>query len=554
MESRKLIEEVLAGDRKAFEALVHQYQNVALGFAFSKLGDFHLAEDVVQESFLIAYQKMRNLEEIDSFSSWLRGIVNYRCHRVFRMKLRTWDAIDQSGFEKAADADQHRDLEQLQERRLLEQAILRLPELQRTAVALFYLEDQSQKFISDFLDLPVSKVNNLLADARKRLNRRLFNMAKDHFRERRLEENFAKSIGEVVGIEGPIVDTQLDKNEQTCVFDVLGSKTSNHNKGPEMVVVQRLEKNRFRCMTNGSRISQKDKLYAYGDYHSALKSFTDDQVKATINAMSPKTLEKKQVVTGIKVIDLLCPIMNYGNLGIFGKEGVGRLVFLMELIARKDKIGSDLSIFFFVDGWNALGTQDLLQTEKCLASDFHDKLQIAWMVHPKAASYAFAEQAEFLETRLYFSPLKAMDGLWPAIDPIYCHTFEEQRMHLSTRHQEAAQGVIGALKLTRQKLLDDSYLEKLVLGDGELASQERQVSMAKKLDRLPDDEKVLVKRGLLLERYLTQPFFVAENHTGRKGEFVPLEETIRDCQSILNGDLDDRKLDELMWKGQLQSN
>lgn len=57
MDLRALINRVRAGDHEAFAALVQRYQGIAFGYAVALLGDFHTAQDVVQEAFVIAYYR-----------------------------------------------------------------------------------------------------------------------------------------------------------------------------------------------------------------------------------------------------------------------------------------------------------------------------------------------------------------------------------------------------------------------------------------------------------------------------------------------------------------
>lgn len=59
------------------------------------------------------------------------------------------------------------------------------------------------------------------------------------------------------------------------------------------------------------------------------------------------------------------------------------------------------------------------------------------------------------------------------------------------------------------------------------------------LDELSEDDRITVDRARKIERFLSQPFFVAEVFTGSPGKYVPLEETIKGFQMILNGEFDD---------------
>ena len=59
------------------------------------------------------------------------------------------------------------------------------------------------------------------------------------------------------------------------------------------------------------------------------------------------------------------------------------------------------------------------------------------------------------------------------------------------------------------------------------------------IEELADEDKLLVQRARKMQRFLTQPFYVAEEFTGMPGRFVPLEETVRGFKMIVQGQLDD---------------
>jgi F-type H+-transporting ATPase subunit beta len=59
------------------------------------------------------------------------------------------------------------------------------------------------------------------------------------------------------------------------------------------------------------------------------------------------------------------------------------------------------------------------------------------------------------------------------------------------------------------------------------------------MEELAEEDRKLVQRARKIQRFLTQPFFVAQQFTGREGAFVPLDETLKGFEQILNGDLDE---------------
>src|SRR5687768_911063 len=87
MESGDLVRRVQAGDVDAFVTLTRQYQHMVFGYAFSLLGDFHLAQDATQETFIAAYLHASTLHEPQAFPGWLRTVTRHQCGRA----RRRWD-------------------------------------------------------------------------------------------------------------------------------------------------------------------------------------------------------------------------------------------------------------------------------------------------------------------------------------------------------------------------------------------------------------------------------------------------------------------------------
>ena len=72
------------GDRVAYDRIVREYQDRAVGYGYSLLGDFHAAEDAAQEAFLQAFTDLPSLAEPAAFSGWFRKIVFKYCDRQTR--------------------------------------------------------------------------------------------------------------------------------------------------------------------------------------------------------------------------------------------------------------------------------------------------------------------------------------------------------------------------------------------------------------------------------------------------------------------------------------
>src|SRR2546421_234785 len=89
-----LIKAAKHGDSTAFSELAQRHYDPSVGYACSILGDFHLAQDAVQEAFLAAYRGLRALQNDDAFGGWLKSIVHHQCHRFLRRSDLEWAPLE----------------------------------------------------------------------------------------------------------------------------------------------------------------------------------------------------------------------------------------------------------------------------------------------------------------------------------------------------------------------------------------------------------------------------------------------------------------------------
>lgn len=184
-----IIQQATIGDPQAFETIVHRFQDMAVGYAYAVLGDFHLAEDAAQEAFVQIHQNLVQLREPKAFPSWFRRVVYKQCDRMTRRKRLRDVSLEATPAVYAT----HPSPAELVERNELQQAVqaaLRLlPKAQQQVIVLFYIADYSQKEIASFLDLPLTTVKKRLHDGKRRLKERMLTMAQEYLQENRPSKN-----------------------------------------------------------------------------------------------------------------------------------------------------------------------------------------------------------------------------------------------------------------------------------------------------------------------------------------------------------------------------
>ena len=175
-----LVRSAAEGDPDAFGKIVQRFQDMAVGYAFSVLGDFHLAEDAAQEAFIQAYRDLPTLREPASFPSWFRKIIFKQCDRFTRDKRDVAVPIDSVGEIPSREIGPDRQAEERDLKDKILQAIQDLSEHERTTTSLFYIDGYSYNEIGDFLEVPVTTVKKRLHDARNRLKKRMVEMVRDN--------------------------------------------------------------------------------------------------------------------------------------------------------------------------------------------------------------------------------------------------------------------------------------------------------------------------------------------------------------------------------------
>lgn len=351
------------------------------------------------------------------------------------------------------------------------------------------------------------------------------------------------------------------------------------------------------------------------------KEAPNTQKRYSIHRAAPAFKEQSTKIevfeTGIKVIDLICPFMKGGKVGLFGGAGVGKTVVITELIrniaaehggvsvfagvGERTREGNDLyhemkesgvldkttlvfgqmneppgararvalsalsmaeyfrdeeeqDVLFFVDNIfrftqagsevsallgripSAVGYQPTLATEMGQLQEritstqkgSITSLQAVYVPADDLTDPAPATTFGHLDSTVVLSRSLAELGIYPAVDPLDSTSTILDPQIIGQEHYTIAREVQRVLQ--RYKDLQDIIA---ILG----------------MDELSADDKSIVMRARKIQRFLSQPFFVAETFTGVPGTYVPLKETIRALKEILEGKHDDKAESAFYMKG-----
>jgi len=334
-------------------------------------------------------------------------------------------------------------------------------------------------------------------------------------------------------------------------------------------------------------------------------------------AFADQSTTTEVLETGIKVIDLICPIVKGGKVGLFGGAGVGKTVVIMELIrniaqehggysvfagvGERTREGNDLyhemkesgvlektalafgqmneppgararvalsgltlaeyfrdeekqDVLLFIDNIfrftqagsevsallgripSAVGYQPTLATDMgelqeritSTKQGSITSMQAVYVPADDLTDPAPATTFAHLDSTVVLSRQLTELGIYPAVDPLDSNSTVLDPKIIGQEHYEVTRGVQKVLQ--RYKDLQDIIA---ILG----------------MEELSDDDKQIVARARKVQKYLSQPFFVAETFTGTEGKYVSLKDTIKGFKEILEGQYDDVPEQDFYMKG-----
>ena len=197
----QLIQRILSGDDSAFNTLVQKYQKGVHALAWRKIGDFHYAEEITQDTFLKAYKNLSTLSNPDQFAGWLYVIATRLCIDWKRKQKFVTQSLQEVSVKEIEESAYARYISEKQEtesreRRyeIVEKILKRLPESERTVVTLHYLGEMTAKEIGKFLGVSVGTIDSRLHRARERLKNNEERLVQEVLEGVHLSANISQNI------------------------------------------------------------------------------------------------------------------------------------------------------------------------------------------------------------------------------------------------------------------------------------------------------------------------------------------------------------------------
>ena len=337
MDHAELVRRASGGEVIAFVELTRRFQHTAFGSALALIGDFQQAEDVVQEAFLAAWSALPRLADAAAFPGWLRTIVRRHAFRLLRQRelpTTTLAAAEEVPSEEPA-AD-HR-IEQRQHAHAALATLSTLPTRLREPAMLFFVHECSHQDIATFLGLTVATVNNRLHSARTELKRRMLTMITENLHGQALPDDFANRIGRLIEARGNVVDALFDPEATPDILTELSISDEVNRRAVNFHVVQRPAPGIVRGVAKSPAggLPRGSTVLSSGRHTRTPFDPTEfAEFVRTLDAEGPVGQRLRLVETGIKAIDVMCPLVAGGTLAIAGDVGGGSPVFMEELVRR----------------------------------------------------------------------------------------------------------------------------------------------------------------------------------------------------------------------------
>ncbi len=190
-----LVQSVLTGSLYSFDVIVERYKDLVFSVALNVVGNYHVAEDIAQKTFIDCYLGLANLKDTEKLYAWLYGIAKRKSlHFVSRNRIHM-DIEDYSEDSSMIDWSPEQMFIQKESSEAVKAAVLRLSEKNRQVIELFYFQEMSVNSIAEKLGLTVGTVKSRLYEARNKLKGELDYM---NTNKTMVSENFTEKVAKAI--------------------------------------------------------------------------------------------------------------------------------------------------------------------------------------------------------------------------------------------------------------------------------------------------------------------------------------------------------------------
>lgn len=441
----------------------------------------------------------------------------------------------------------------------------------------------------------------------------------------------AQNKGKVIQVIGPVVDVEFQSAQVPALYNAL--EINNDGKNLVLEVAGHLGDGRVRAVAMGPTdgLKRGDEATDTGspirvpvgkeilgrmfnllgepiDGKPAVSTAEKWSIHRAAPTFEEQSTEVKIFETGIKVIDLICPFIKGGKIGLFGGAGVGKTVLLQELIRNVATVHKGYSVFAGVgertregnDLYNEMKESGVLEQTALVFGQMNEvpgaRLRVALSGLTMTEYFRDTEGKDvlfFIDNIFRFtqagSEVSALLGRMPSAAG-YQPTLANEMGALQERITSTKKGSVTSVQAvyvpaddvtdpapaTTFAHLDSTIvlsrplselgiypavdpldsisgaLDPNIVGEEHyMVAREVQRILQKYKDlqdiiailgieELSADDKLLVERARKIQKFLSQPFFVAEAFTGRAGKFVTRAETVRSFKEIIEGKHDDK--------------
>ena len=239
LKDAELVQQVLQGNQEAFGCLVKKYQKGVHTLAWRKIGDFHIAQEITQDAFLKAYQKLGTLKNHNLFAGWLYVIAAHLCsdwHRENPQPLESLETLDASEMEQMSYSRYIAEKQAIQadetRREIVKKLLQKLPESERTVITLYYFGEMTSEAIGEFLGVSANTVRSRLSRARNRLKKEedMIRQSLDSFQlSAYLTENIMRKISRTTPVKPsankPVLPWVISATSAVLIFLLIGVGT-----------------------------------------------------------------------------------------------------------------------------------------------------------------------------------------------------------------------------------------------------------------------------------------------------------------------------------------